>query len=305
MDLSPESASAPNHVSHCLSPTYLQNEVQEEVSRLRNLEIKTTIEKDTTLNFPVWHENRTREAFLMHVTAVLDAIKKCGHFYNYEKAEVVHKKAKKSIESARAGLALLDGTGTKSKRFCKKKAREATEKALAKAQDSESEAREAEEASELNNNSMKAGFLDDLEKAEQAQSTAKGAMTAAASKMFSFYSNLLSLESKYLWNRIVGKQMDSDPYVNLQGDSLEGPRGMSRESLNDCMMFHLLTAFPINAAEQEKYYISNVLKKPQRINVCQFVWCVEQLNAYIAQMPCLQPQHKCQHQARERSVHGG
>jgi hypothetical protein len=51
-------------------------------------------------------------------------------------------------------------------------------------------------------------------------------------------------------------------------------------------MFHLLTAFPINAAEQEKYYISNVLKKPQRIGVHQSVWCVEQLNAYIAQMPC-------------------
>jgi hypothetical protein len=61
---------------------------------------------------------------------------------------------------------------------------------------------------------------------------------------------------------------------------------MSRESFNNCMMFHLLTAFPINAAEQEKYYISNVLKKPQRINVCQFVRCVEQLNTYIAQMLC-------------------
>jgi hypothetical protein len=31
----------------------------------------------------------------------------------------------------------------------------------------------------VNNNSMIAGFLDDLEKAEQAQSTAKGTMTAA------------------------------------------------------------------------------------------------------------------------------
>jgi hypothetical protein len=51
-------------------------------------------------------------------------------------------------------------------------------------------------------------------------------------------------------------------------------------------MFHLLTAFPINAAEQEKYYITNVLKKPQRITVRQFVCRVEQLNAYIAQMPC-------------------
>jgi hypothetical protein len=55
---------------------------------------------------------------------------------------------------------------------------------------------------------------------------------------------------------------------------------------NDCIMFHLLTAFPINVAEQEKCYISNVLKKPQRINVRQFIRHVEKLNAYIAQMPC-------------------
>ncbi len=57
-----------------------KDEVKEEVAKLRNLEIKTNIEKDTTLNFLVWHENGTREAFLMHVTAVLDTIKKRGHF---------------------------------------------------------------------------------------------------------------------------------------------------------------------------------------------------------------------------------
>jgi hypothetical protein len=51
-------------------------------------------------------------------------------------------------------------------------------------------------------------------------------------------------------------------------------------------MFHLLTAFPINAAEQEKYYVTNVLKKPQHVNKHQFVCRVEQLNTYIAQMPC-------------------
>jgi hypothetical protein len=30
----------------------------------------------------------------------------------------------------------------------------------------------------------------------------------------------------------------------------------------------------------------NILKKPQRVNVRQFVCRVEQLNAYIAQIPC-------------------
>jgi hypothetical protein len=112
-------------------------------------------------------------------------------------------------------------------------------------------------------------------------------MTAAASQMFMFYSNLFSPKSKYTWNKIVSKQTESDPFVNLQGVPLEGPREMSCKSFNDCIMFHLLTVvFLINAAEQEKYYILNVLKKPQHVNVRQFIRHVEQLNAYIAQMPC-------------------
>jgi hypothetical protein len=120
----------------------MKDKVQEEVAKLRNLKIKTTIEKDITLNFLVWHKNGMQEAFLMHVTAVLDVIKNCGHFQDYEKAEKDHEEAKKAIESARAALSLLDSTGTKAKRFCKKKAREAMKKALAKALDSKSEAKD-------------------------------------------------------------------------------------------------------------------------------------------------------------------
>jgi hypothetical protein len=111
-------------------------------------------------------------------------------------------------------------------------------------------------------------------------------MTAAASVMFAFYSNLLSPESKYVWHRIFSEQTESNPFVNLQGVSLEGPRGMSCKLFKNCVMFHLLTAFPINMAEQENYYVTHVLKKPQRVNVCQFRRRVEQLNIYITQMPC-------------------
>jgi hypothetical protein len=184
----------------------MKDEVQEEVAKLRNLKIKTSIEKDTTLSFPVWHKNGTHEAFLMHVAAVLDAIKKRGHFLNYKKAKKAQDEAKKAVESARSGLSLLDGTGAKSRRFCKKKAKEAAEKVLAKAQDSKSEAKEAKEATKVNHNSMKAGFLEDLEKAKQAQGIAKGAMTAAASKMFTFYLNLLYPESKYAWNKLLASR---------------------------------------------------------------------------------------------------
>ncbi len=126
-------------------------------------------------------------------------------------------------------------------------------------------------ATEVPKDPMKADFQANLEKAKKAIKDAKGTMTAAANKMFTFYLNLLSPESKYTWNKIVIKQTESDLYVNLQGVSLEGPRGMSCNSLKNCVMSHLLTMFPIKAAEQEKYYITNVLKKPQHVNVHQFV----------------------------------
>jgi hypothetical protein len=68
------------------------------------------------------------------------------------------------------------------------------------------------------------------------------------------------------------EQTESDPYVNLQGVSLIGPRGMSHNLLKDCMVFHLLIVFPINAAEKKKYDITNVIKKPQRVNKRQFLY---------------------------------
>jgi hypothetical protein len=166
------------------------------------------------------------------------------------------------------------------------KAKEAVKEALAKTPESESETKEAEEATQVTEDTMKAGFQVDLEKAKKEVEDAQGAMTAAASEMFAFYLNLLSPESKYAWNKIISEQMENNMFVNLQGVSLEGPRRMSCKSFKDCVMFHLLTVFPINAAEQEKYYIINVLKKPQNVNVRQFARCVEQLNAYLGQMPC-------------------
>ncbi len=145
-----------------------KDKVQEDVAKLCQLQIKFSLEKDTTLNFVVWQENGTREAFLMHVTAVLDTMKKCGHFSNYDKAQKAHKEAAKAVELVEAGLALLKGTSEKSsKRKLKKlvKAKEAAKEALAKAQETKPEPREAVEASVATEDSMKAGFQVDLEKA--------------------------------------------------------------------------------------------------------------------------------------------
>jgi hypothetical protein len=220
----------------------VRDEVQDEVTRMRNMEIKTTIEKDITLNFPVWQENGTCEDFLMHVTAVLDAIKKRGHFEDYNKAAFKYKEASKAIAFAREGQSLLEESKKKANKAKKKQkesektkvGKDVTPKAPATAPEPEAAAQDTADAPAADDQ-MKANFLSDLEKAKQAQRIAKGARTAAASKMFAFYSNLLSHESKYAWNKIVSEQTESNPYVNLQVDALQVPRGMSCQSFHDCM----------------------------------------------------------------------
>jgi hypothetical protein len=136
------------------------------------------------LNFQVWHENRIRKAFLMQVTVVLNAIKKRGLFYDYKKAAKDHKESTKAVESARAALSLLDKSGAKAKKLLKK-IKEVKKDTTAKVKDSESDAKEAKGAPEVDDK-MKAGFLGDLEKAKQSQRTAKGAMIVAINKMFEF-----------------------------------------------------------------------------------------------------------------------
>jgi hypothetical protein len=155
-----------------------KDEVQEEVAKLRNLKIKTTLEKNTTLNFLVWHKNGTQDAFLMHLMAALDAIKKSGTFKDYDKAQKAYVEAKKVVESAEVGLALFNGTGARSKKYCKKKAlamaKEATKEALAKTSKTKSETKKAEEATKVTNNMMRASFQADLEKAMKAIEDTKG-----------------------------------------------------------------------------------------------------------------------------------
>jgi hypothetical protein len=226
-----------------------KDEVQEDVSKMKNLQIKMSIEKDTTLNFPVWYNNGTKEAFLMHVTAVLVTIKTWS-LKDYEDAQKVYVEQKEVVKSAKAGLALLDRTREGSGKLSKKSKK--AKEAKAKAKEAEAKSKEADGATKVPKDPVKANFQANLEKAKKAAKDSKGTMIAAASEMFVFYSNLLSPKSKYTWNKIIIKQTESNPYVNLQGVSLEGPRGMFCELFDNCLVLHLLTVFPINEAEQEK-----------------------------------------------------
>jgi hypothetical protein len=264
--------------------------VQETVSLLKNDQsLKTTIRVDAKLPLPILHCG-TRKAFLMHVSSALDAIKKWGTFKAYKEAHKAYVEQCKVAKQAKANMALFTPPTSKGKKVSEKAADKTSKKASGTNRSKKEKASQKTKKGAALANAPAPDLCKEYKalykKAVFAKETAKNKKEAAATKMFKFYANLLSSDAMYAWNKIVREQTETDPYKDLKGVSRKGPRGLSRESFNNCVMFHLLTVFPNNAAEQEKYYFSNVLKKPQRVGICQFVQGVEQLNAYVAQLPC-------------------
>ncbi len=108
------------------------------------------------------------------------------------------------------------------------------------------------------------------------------AKATAAEGFFLLYVNLLSKDARFRWDDIVSSQIGAAPLTDLQGNEHKKEHEKSMESFQDCITFHLLDMFPGDAAEQQCFYISNVLKKPQQFPVRYFFQRVEQLNSYLS-----------------------
>ncbi len=225
----------------------------------------------------------------MHVSSALNAIKKWGTFKAYKGAHEAYVEQRKAVKEGKANMSLFTTTTSKGKKVKKgteKTSKEASGKNCSDKEKAFQKTKEGAAPSDASAPELWKEYNAIYKKAILAKETAKNQKYATATEMFQFYANLLSSDAKYAWNKIVRELMNIDPYKDLKGVSRKGPRGLLWESFDDCVMFHLLTVFPNNAAEQEKYYLSNVLKKPQWVGICQFVQRVEKLNAYIVQLPC-------------------
>jgi hypothetical protein len=264
--------------------------VQKTVSLLKSDQsTKTTIGVDAELCLPIWHCG-TREVFLMHQSSALNAIKKWDTFKAYKEAHEAYVEQSKVAKQAKANMALFTTPTSEGNKAPEKAADKTSKKASGKNRSEKEKASQKTKEGAALANAPAPDLCEEYKalykKAIFAKETAKNKEEATATEMFQFYPNLLSLDAKYAWNKIVREQTETDPNKDLKGVSRKGPRGLSCESSNDCVMFHLLTVFSNNAAEQEKYYLFNVLKKPRRVGIRRFVQRVEQLNAYIAQLPC-------------------
>jgi hypothetical protein len=191
--------------------------VQETVSLLKSDQsLKTTIGVDAELRLPIWHLGM-HEAFLMHVSSALDAIKKRVTFKAYKEAHKAYVEQCKVVKQAKAALALFTAPTSEGKKASEKASKKASEKEPAKkSSEKEKASKKTKESAALANapapklcNEYQALY----DKATFAKETAKNKKEATATEMFQLYVNLLSLDAKYAWNKIVREQTEADLFV--------------------------------------------------------------------------------------------
>jgi hypothetical protein len=59
------------------------------------------------------------------------------------------------------------------------------------------------------------------------------------------------------------------------------------KSLTDCIELHKLTVLPADAAEKQRFYVQQVVRKPQRVTIWQYMSRMGVLNNYIAHLPSI------------------
>jgi len=109
------------------------------------------------------------------------------------------------------------------------------------------------------------------QKARQAIDAAKLTTMMEIAKAFKPYGNLLSDEARQPWEKIVQVQMTKCPWEDIYGVAHDETLSKTWDSFRVCIMFHLQQVFRHDAGKALKYYITNTLRKPNRIPIYQFL----------------------------------
>ena len=126
-----------------------------------------------------------------------------------------------------------------------------------------------------------------LEPAKQELVTAEVAESANVATVCELFCKGLKEDPELQWDRIVEDMHTRDPWEDLKGVKHEGIRRKSCLSLWECIDFHTLTVYSIDAAERQRFYMLFNLKKPTKSSIRAHVTRMETLNKYIGLLPTI------------------
>jgi hypothetical protein len=116
---------------------------------------------------------------------------------------------------------------------------------------------------------------------------AKHVVAMAGAKPLELYANLLADEARQPWEKILKAQVMQAPWEDVFGVLHTKTPTKNWSSFRECVKFHLQAVFHFDTREALKYYITNMLKKPNWVSIHQFFVRLEQLNSYLEMLPCL------------------
>ncbi len=127
----------------------------------------------------------------------------------------------------------------------------------------------------------KAKRLMKVEAAKVRLINAKVAESTLACLAYDLFCKLLRDEPKIQWDCIVTEMHTKTPWEDIKGVKHNSLRRKSHQSLTNCIKFHKLMVFSVDAAERRKYYLMCSIKKPIRWTIRMHISRMEVLNKYL------------------------
>jgi len=105
--------------------------------------------------------------------------------------------------------------------------------------------------------------------------------------VYDLFCKTLKEDPELQWDRIVDDMHAKDPWEDLRGVKHDGLRRKSSASLWECIDFHKLTVYSVDAAERQRFYMLCNLKKPAKSTIRAHVTRMETLNKYLGLLPTI------------------
>jgi hypothetical protein len=125
------------------------------------------------------------------------------------------------------------------------------------------------------------------EAAEEALVKAEANETTKVGLVYELFRKGLKEDPELQWDRIVEDMHTKDPWEDLKGGKHDGLRRKSCASLWECIDFHKLRVYSIDAAERQRFYMLCNLKKPAKSSIRAHVTRMETLNKYLGLLPTI------------------
>ncbi len=132
----------------------------------------------------------------------------------------------------------------------------------------------------------------EIEQTTQMLQEAQKAHGKAIAESYEQLRNLLSSDAQSQWDCICHEMHNHDLWAAVNGQVTEGGHPRMWMSFLDCLELHKFTVFSADAAKRQRFYIQQVVHKPQRVIVRQHILRMGVLNDYVKHLPTLKDSSK-------------